>query len=82
MMNKLLLLGGAAAVSAVSVDTHSMYDAGKFLNAPELYQEPIRTEYEAFGQGNCQYIFNFGWYDFTNYNYGAPAFCSSSLDGQ
>jgi hypothetical protein len=41
--------GAAAAVSAVSVDTHTMYDAGKFLNTPELYQEPIRTEYEAFG---------------------------------
>jgi hypothetical protein len=50
MMNKLVFLGGAAAaVSAVSVDTHTMYDAGKFLNTPELYQEPIRTEYEAFG---------------------------------
>lgn len=81
MMNKLLLLGGAAAVSAVSVDMHTMHDTGKFLNAPELYQEPTR-EYEAFGQGNCQYIFNFGWYDFTNYNFGAPAFCSSTADGQ
>lgn len=74
-----MLLGGA---SAVFVEEHVLEDGAKFLQFPAADQQasPIET-YEAFGQGDCQYIFNFAWYDFTNPTTDQPAMCSSLTTG-